>query len=387
LVTHTDHALEAIGQLYRDRADCENGFDELKNPWGWGGYTPQVETSSPRWTRLRREAGASVVAELLFQDDDVSLEHAEERTSAMATTNAPTGSDEAGFPPRLLILLLCVALIWGLNWQVMKVALREIPPLGFRAFTALAGGVGLMLVACLMRQPLLPPKGTWRVLLLLAGTNITGWNILSIYGILLLPSGRAALLAYTMPMWTILLSTLWLGNPLTLRRFAGMLLGTAGVLAMMSAELAGLASAPWGALLMVAAAFVWALGMVSIKRFPIVMPTLTFSGWLMLLGGAMSLPFTLLFEDATPWLHLSFWPLFAVFYNVCISLTFCTWAWYDIVRRLPVAVSSLSSLIVPLIGVAGGMVLLGEQPGRAEWVGMACILGAVATVVLPARSA
>lgn len=40
LVTNTDYALEAIGQLYRDRADCENGFDELKNPWGWGGYTP-----------------------------------------------------------------------------------------------------------------------------------------------------------------------------------------------------------------------------------------------------------------------------------------------------------------------------------------------------------
>lgn len=39
LVTNTDYALEAIGQLYRDRADCENGFDELKNQWGWGGYT------------------------------------------------------------------------------------------------------------------------------------------------------------------------------------------------------------------------------------------------------------------------------------------------------------------------------------------------------------
>lgn len=39
LVTNTEHPLEAIGQLYRDRADCENGFDELKNQWGWGGYT------------------------------------------------------------------------------------------------------------------------------------------------------------------------------------------------------------------------------------------------------------------------------------------------------------------------------------------------------------
>ena len=29
------------GQLYRDRADCENVFDELKNQWGWGGFTTQ----------------------------------------------------------------------------------------------------------------------------------------------------------------------------------------------------------------------------------------------------------------------------------------------------------------------------------------------------------
>lgn len=39
LVTNTDYDLQAIGQLYRDRADCENGFDEMKNQWGWGGYT------------------------------------------------------------------------------------------------------------------------------------------------------------------------------------------------------------------------------------------------------------------------------------------------------------------------------------------------------------
>jgi len=39
LVTNADYALESMGQLYRDRADCENGFDELKNHWGWGGYT------------------------------------------------------------------------------------------------------------------------------------------------------------------------------------------------------------------------------------------------------------------------------------------------------------------------------------------------------------
>lgn len=41
LVTNSAYELDAIGQLYRDRADCENGFDELKNQWGWGGFTTQ----------------------------------------------------------------------------------------------------------------------------------------------------------------------------------------------------------------------------------------------------------------------------------------------------------------------------------------------------------
>jgi hypothetical protein len=39
LVCNTDYEVQHIGQLYRDRADCENGFDEIKNQWGWGGYS------------------------------------------------------------------------------------------------------------------------------------------------------------------------------------------------------------------------------------------------------------------------------------------------------------------------------------------------------------
>ena len=39
LVTNTGYDALALGQLYRDRADAENAFDELKNQWGWGGFT------------------------------------------------------------------------------------------------------------------------------------------------------------------------------------------------------------------------------------------------------------------------------------------------------------------------------------------------------------
>jgi len=38
-VTSLGSEILSLGQLYRDRADCENSFDELKNQWGWGGFT------------------------------------------------------------------------------------------------------------------------------------------------------------------------------------------------------------------------------------------------------------------------------------------------------------------------------------------------------------
>ena len=41
LATHAIYDIAAIGQLYRDRCDCESGFDEWKNQWGWGGFTTQ----------------------------------------------------------------------------------------------------------------------------------------------------------------------------------------------------------------------------------------------------------------------------------------------------------------------------------------------------------
>ena len=55
LVTNSAYALEVFGQLYRDRADCENGFDELKNQWGWG----RLHDSGHRTLPDERQSGGA----------------------------------------------------------------------------------------------------------------------------------------------------------------------------------------------------------------------------------------------------------------------------------------------------------------------------------------
>ena len=94
----------------------------------------------------------------------------------------------------------------------------------------------------------------------------------------------------------------------------------------------------------------------------------------MLLGGLpMSLAGILLESDRWQW--PSTWPAFGLAYNVVVAFMFCYWAWNRIVLMVPVQVSSLSSLVTPVIGVVGGMLFLGEQPGWQEVAGAGLILG------------
>ena len=283
-------------------------------------------------------------------------------------------------PRQGLFLLAALALGWGFNWPIMKVVLSEVPPLYFRGACLLLGGFGLLAIAR-RDGPVGVPRGRWGRLLLVSLFNIVGWNVLAIYGVLLLPSGRAALLGYTMPVWSVLLSVWILGERLTARRLLGLALGLAGVLVLMGGSLNGLLQAPVGVLCMLGAAFSWALGVVLLKRLPVGLSTTALTGWMMILGSLPILAVALPLETsrlAVP----SFWPAFGMVYNVFVAFMFCYWAWNRIVLMVPVAVSSLSSLVTPLIGVLGGVLFLGEQPGWREGLAALLILAAVGIVSL-----
>jgi drug/metabolite transporter (DMT)-like permease len=109
-----------------------------------------------------------------------------------------------------LLLLALLSLFWGLGWPAMKVVLGEVRPWTFRTVCLLAGGSGLLALARMAGSGLKVPPEDLKPLLITALVNITGWHILSAHGIARMQAGRAAILAYTMPMWAILLSRLLL---------------------------------------------------------------------------------------------------------------------------------------------------------------------------------
>lgn len=272
-----------------------------------------------------------------------------------------------------------MAIGWGFNWPIMKFIIGEIPPLTFRGFCLFFGGLGILGLARASGIALQIPAGYWKKILWICLLNIVAWNVMATYGLSMLPAGRSALLGYTMPIWAVLLSVWVLQDKFTLR------ISIAGVLVLMSEALINMASAPvsaqliTGAILMVAAAWCWAAGTVLMKRWQVPLNTVALTGWLLLLA-SVPIIIAAIFVDGSLEKTPSTLALWGVVYNVLFAFMFCYWAWVRLVTLVPVSVSSLSSLITPLIGVISGIFLLGETPGWPEYSATVLILGAVAVV-------
>jgi drug/metabolite transporter (DMT)-like permease len=288
------------------------------------------------------------------------------------------GAEPDHLPQRLWWLLAALTLAWGFNWTAMKVALQGVPPWTFRT---LCLGLGSAVLFALLKaggHRLAVPAGQRGRLAMLAFFNITCWNVLVAYGVTMIPSGRAAILAYTMPVWAVPLSIWLLGERLTARRLLGLILGVAGL-----ALLVGDVFASPGTLLVLGAAISWAIGTVLQKRYPMSMPTGAYTAWIMLLGGVPIFAGALLFDDLRVLPGVGWRPALGVAYNVLVAFAFAHWAWIRIATAVPVTVFSISMLIIPVVGVISGMVFLGERPNWSEYAALALILCALATVIRP----
>jgi drug/metabolite transporter (DMT)-like permease len=292
------------------------------------------------------------------------------------------------FPPRLIGLLAGLTLGWGINWPMVKLVVSEMQPLHFRTLCLLFGAAGLMTIARLKGLPIRVPKGQWTRLAAIALFNITIWNILGTYGVRLLASGRASILGYTMPAYSVLLSTWLLREPFTKRRALGVTLGLAGMGLLLGSEIHAVGRSPLGCLLMVGAALSWAFSIVMMKRWPVDLPITVFTGWQMVIGVVPILLAALAWESGNFNLFaLSRGPMFGVFYNLLVSYIFCYWAWTKIAVIAPVGVSSLGVMMIPVVGVFSSILILGEKPHWQDFVALIAVVGSLATVMLPMRKA
>ena len=285
---------------------------------------------------------------------------------------------------RAALPILILTLVWGCNWPVLKMGVTELAPLTFRGLTLPLAAIGMLIVARMSGDSIRVPRPLWSRLAWLALFNIGCWNGLVLFGVQQLPAGRSAILAYTMPIWATMIAAIILHERLSRQKLAGLVLGVSGMAVLIGEQISVVRAAPFGALMILGAAISWAIGTVLLRKWRLPIAQNTLSGWMMLLGWIPLAVLAPLFDPqplSAELASLSPRGWFAIVYNVFLAGTLAHWAWFTLARTLPVAVSSLSSLPVPVVGVFAGIVLLGERPGPQEWIALALVVAALFTVL------
>jgi probable blue pigment (indigoidine) exporter len=279
-------------------------------------------------------------------------------------------------------MLAVTALAWGLNWPVMKLLMLDWPPFLFRV---LAGALACTLLAAIAlagRNALLPRRDQWGRLATAAVLNVTPWSGLAPLSLFWLEASEAAIIAYTMPVWATILAWPFLGERPTAPRIAGLALGLAGVTLLMAG---GLISAPaaatWEKLPGVAAilgtALMFASGTVFTKRYPVQMPPVPLVAWQLAIGLVPVAVAGLAFEtlDLSRVTALGW---FCLGYMAVVAQCLAYLAWFRALRHLPAGTAAIGSLLVPVIGVFGSGLILGEPLGLRHMLALALTLGGVA---------
>lgn len=284
-----------------------------------------------------------------------------------------------------LLTLVALTLMWGVNWPMMKFSLRELSPMYFRALTMTAGALFLYSWYRARGLRMLPRGAEWRSVVAIGAPNMLGWHTVSILGVKELASGRAAILGFTMPIWTVLLGALFMGEKLT-RRVAVAAVAVAIAIALLtSSEFTALTGRPLGIVWMEIAAICWAIGTLLMRRATLTLPLETLTIWTMILASACLWLIALVSEPWPRWQFSSaMWLSLA--YGAFINYGFAQTLWASLARHLPPSTSAMSIMAIPLIGTLSATVIVGEWPHWQDYVAIVFVMMAIAAVLLPPRS-
>jgi len=287
--------------------------------------------------------------------------------------------------PRLTQLVVAFALIysiWGSTFLAIRFAVQTLPPLLMMGTRQLVAGT-LLLTWLRARGHRLPPAKFWGPAFLAGAFLFLGCHGLLGWAELRVPSGLAALLSSTLPIWMVLLAR-WRGQEshLAPRVLLGILLGFAGVAVLVPVTFGGQPMETLSAMAIVLCEILWAVGAIYARgvRFPGV--SAVFAAMQMIAGGALLWVVGLALGEGSRLNAASFTArsvaslAFLIVFGSLVAFTAYTW----LLQVCSAAAVSTHSYINPIIAVVLGWAAAGEMVGARTLAGTAIILGSVALV-------
>lgn len=278
------------------------------------------------------------------------------------------------------LLVVAMGFGWGINWIAARAILEALPPWTMRTIGIGLGDLTMFAAAAISGISLAVPRGERKKILIAGFFNVAVFSVGSAYAQVYGTTSRAIVIAYSMPIWSALLAHFVLKEKLNALKLGALALCATG-LAILIFPLAR-TGFPLGALIALVCAWSWAAGTIYLKWAKIRTATLTSAAWQLLFGWTMLAAGMLIFEGVP-----QLWPLPPsvvgwIGYNGFIGMGLAYFLWFVVADRLPTATASLGSLLVPVVGVIGSAIVIGERPSLSDMIGFACIFASAASVLL-----
>jgi len=260
-----------------------------------------------------------------------------------------------------IFLLLFVVITWGYSWVLMKIGLRFMEPFTFATLRCAIGTLGILPLLYMKRISM--PKGEkWFDYLVIGLFQTTGMFGFMLYGMKFVTAGKAAVLLYTMSLWTSLLAHFYLKEKLSALRWLGIISGIIGVLCILGWDTLVNQNAKilFGEFLIIMGAVSWAIANIWDKKRMMNEDTYMVNGLQMLIGtvglALIAFPTEGLGHVRWTWVSISI----LIFTGIVASSIDFT-LWFYLLRKLDTFTVAFSVMLVPVFGLFLDWLQLGSK--------------------------
>ncbi|MGA0412024.1 MAG: DMT family transporter [Candidatus Puniceispirillales bacterium] len=247
-----------------------------------------------------------------------------------------------------VLLLIILVLVWSSVWSLFRIAMEAIPPFSFRVIIGLPAFLLLLILGYKKVKTVKIPRNNIKSLLLISFFNVTLWQILMLYGITMLGGGRAAVLTYTMPVWATIFAAIFGYEKINFSIIVSLILGMIGIF-FLSIEI-NIFENLLGFLITLSAGLSWAIGTMIVKYGGIKSDGLIVAGWQQLIGIIPIIPFAL-YYDLNNFGEIELRHILIIFYGIFFSSAYTYWAYFTVLQKFSVNITSISVMTVPVLAV------------------------------------
>jgi len=275
--------------------------------------------------------------------------------------------------PRLLL----VAIIWGINYPVVKLALSDFLPMSFTVVRFFLASFFLISFMMLSQEPLSIDRRDRPAFIKLGVLGITLYNLFFMYGLKYTTASNSALFISTSSLFAVFIQAASGRERVTARIVTGIVLASVGVIFIIrghGGDLTFSSSGLFGDLLTLVAAVLWALYTITAQPLLEKYSAVKVTAYSMTAGSILLLPIGLYELVRQSWTGISFQSWFALGFAAFFSAGVAFTLWYQGVKRIGVTRTIVYQYLVPCVAVIVAVFFLGEQISMLQLLGGIAIL-------------